>query len=311
MSSHGRKKVAKAGKRQRLKGEGQGEVKSAKLKRQGVPESQEKTELDTSKSKSKIRRKKGKKDKGREKIEASITLSASDGLTNTPVMPEGGGNGLRSETEPVSVTHHEQQNLQVTAVQIPTDAEEEAPAVPQGVDARARRQSRAEERRVEIERKRAEKRELELQKQHEEEERARLQEEMRRAEEDRLQREAVALETSSAESDHEPDDTPAAVDTSTLSRLEENDFATSADNQRALLAQLEEARLRERRLLLACSHERMEQKRLREMEEAEEALRKARELEEALEEKRRRQEEEERWGFIIVVISFNFGGQLF
>lgn len=286
--------MAKAGKRQRLIGEGQGEVKTAKLKRQGVPKSQEKAETDTSKSKSKTRRKKGKKDKGKEKIEASMTLSVGESLTNTSVTSAGGENSLQSEMESVSVTCHEEQDLQVMAVKIPIDIGEESPVVPKGVDARVRRQSRAEERRMEIERKRAEKKELELQKQHEEEERARLQEEMRKAEEERLQREAVAFETSSAESDHEAADTPAAVDTSILSQLEENGFATSADNHRALLAQLEEAKLRERRLLLACSNERMEQKRLREMEEAEEALRKARELEEALEEKKRQQEEEER-----------------
>ena len=265
----GKKKV---GKRQRVKSEEQREVKTTRVKRQTGTE-HKKTDSEVSKSKQKSRRKRGKKDKEKEKVEASISLRVDD--TQMVV----GENELYGDKDEGDI---------LTAVQIPTDVVEDGQ---NKVDMRTRRQSRAEERRLEVERKRAEKRELELQKQREEEERARLQEEWRRAEEERLQREAMAIETGSMESDLESEEAQATVDTSILSRLEEDEFA---DNRLALLAEQQEARLRERRLLLAYAAEREEERRRREMEEAEEELRKARELEEAIEQKKREQEEQEK-----------------
>ena len=131
--------------------------------------------------------------------------------------------------------------------------------------ATGRRSARMEEKRTEIERKRREKQELEAQKRREEEERERLLE--------RLDPQSVEIQAAPHVSDDEEEnimDFPRAHDHGVA--------PTPSSNRQALYAELEQARLRERRLMLAYRGEDVEKSLSDELDTASAAIAEAQHL---------------------------------
>ncbi len=160
------------------------------------------------------------------------------------------------------VTYHAKpldQETQITAVQVAHDDLALEHAVIQ-----RQQPSKAEQRKLEIERKRAEKKRLERLKEEEEEKNISLHD---------LLNEQTASSPSSKVLTEEVDEKRNQESQSVLAQL-------GGERQQALLAELEEAKLREQRLLLAFSGDSIEESLCESIDSADESIKKAKEAKE-------------------------------
>ena len=199
-------------------------------------------ELKPTKSKRKLRKKSKKEETSVAKI--SPTFDANDGVT------------------PCSMPLDQELNAtQITAIQMAPDNLTVEHSVTEH-----QQPSKAEQRRLEIERKRAEKKRLERLKEEEEEKNISLH--------DLLNEPVASPSFSSIIAEKEEEDHPIVQESqSVLTQL-------AGDRQQALLAELEEAKLREQRLLLAYNGDSIEKSLCETIDSADESMKKAKEAEE-------------------------------
>ena len=188
-------------------------------------------------------RKKGKKEETSGNVEAKISLTV-----------DAGGDVAYYPVHPFDNSDQKLDEAQSTAIQMTHDNIEHA--------VNQHQQSfKAEQRRLEIERKRAEKKKLERLKKEEEEKNLSLLNEQ-------------AARTSSSDIITEEEEDHPVVHESVLTQL------NVGDGHQEVLAELEEAKLREQRLLLAYSGESIEKNLCDAVDSAEKSIKKAKEAEE-------------------------------